>query len=593
MSLQVWLPLNGNTNNQGVASVTVTNNGATSNDNGKIGKCYYFNGSSWIKISLPTGMTSIKNTTVAMWVKGDTAFGGISHDGDTISGACIIFYDKYWQVVGDGTYLASGKGKYDTVNADSWHHVACAISDTGLSMYFDGALVSTASISANKIKTDLPSGAFIEIGADHPGGDEFLTGYVNDFRVYDHCLSTREVKELSKGLVLHYPLNQPERSQNLIANSTTVIGGGNAAGITSELMSDGSLKIVATSGNNNYRSCRFADSTITDNNIEKHLAAGANYTVSLDIKVEDGTAFPTLFLNSNYHPLLGGDPNKHGIWQRVYQTGSYVGRTDNYGYMSLHLGFSGAIGTYYVRNFKLEVGANTNPKWSPAVTDVGNWGLTEYDTSGYKNNGSVPSATPPIIGDDSPRYDNCYSFNGTNQYIDAGKGAKVKDAITVAWWGYMDSWSSYGRAISCTEGGGWNFEPTDGKMMLTVGTGASTNAYQHVSSKTNLTDLSAGWHHWVGTYDGLKLCLYKDGVLDNSVTPYTTKTPIFYPANQIFIGCEANGSSPGSPYFKGKISDVRIYATALSAEDVKELYNVPFSVTDMGRLLVQGEVSEP
>jgi len=42
MALQVWLPLNGNIKNQGLSNITVTNNGATVNDNGKIGKCYSF-----------------------------------------------------------------------------------------------------------------------------------------------------------------------------------------------------------------------------------------------------------------------------------------------------------------------------------------------------------------------------------------------------------------------------------------------------------------------------------------------------------------------------------------------------------------------
>jgi len=37
MALQVWLPLNGNLNNQGLSNVTVTNNGATVDNNGKIG----------------------------------------------------------------------------------------------------------------------------------------------------------------------------------------------------------------------------------------------------------------------------------------------------------------------------------------------------------------------------------------------------------------------------------------------------------------------------------------------------------------------------------------------------------------------------
>ena len=46
MGLQIWLPLNGNLNNQGInKTITITNNGATVDTNGKIGQCYSLNGS--------------------------------------------------------------------------------------------------------------------------------------------------------------------------------------------------------------------------------------------------------------------------------------------------------------------------------------------------------------------------------------------------------------------------------------------------------------------------------------------------------------------------------------------------------------------
>ena len=38
------MPLNGTLDNIGISDVTVTNNGATIDNNGKIGKCYSFDG---------------------------------------------------------------------------------------------------------------------------------------------------------------------------------------------------------------------------------------------------------------------------------------------------------------------------------------------------------------------------------------------------------------------------------------------------------------------------------------------------------------------------------------------------------------------
>ena len=44
MALRVWLPLNGNLENKGLSNTKFNNYGATVEDNGKIGKCYSFDG---------------------------------------------------------------------------------------------------------------------------------------------------------------------------------------------------------------------------------------------------------------------------------------------------------------------------------------------------------------------------------------------------------------------------------------------------------------------------------------------------------------------------------------------------------------------
>ena len=51
MSLQVWLPLNGNLKNYGLSDMQFTNNSAVVNTTGKIGSCYEFNANAYIKES--------------------------------------------------------------------------------------------------------------------------------------------------------------------------------------------------------------------------------------------------------------------------------------------------------------------------------------------------------------------------------------------------------------------------------------------------------------------------------------------------------------------------------------------------------------
>jgi hypothetical protein len=46
--------------------------------------------------------------------------------------------------------------------------------------------------------------------------------YINDFRLYNHCLSPKEVKEISKGLVLHYPMDNCSIEANNLLNDSHV-----------------------------------------------------------------------------------------------------------------------------------------------------------------------------------------------------------------------------------------------------------------------------------------------------------------------------------------------------------------------------------
>lgn len=154
---------------------------------------------------------------------------------------------------------------------------------------------------------------------------------------------------------------------NIILTSDKVIGGGQGSGTTSSYENDGSLKIIAESGNSNYRSLLFARDSNTS--VGENLSVGDNYTISLDLKIESGTKLPTLFINNgNGYKRLLGDTSLIGKWQRVYYSSTWAEPGTTYGNISLHLGFSDAIGTYYVKNFKLEKGSVATP-WCPNSAD--------------------------------------------------------------------------------------------------------------------------------------------------------------------------------------------------------------------------------
>lgn len=154
---------------------------------------------------------------------------------------------------------------------------------------------------------------------------------------------------------------------------------------------------------------------------------------------------------------------------------------------------------------------------------------------------------------------------------------QYQEAMTINLWAYSSNWSNTTKLFSCTESGGWNTEGGNSgyiRFPIYVATNAAQTsyAYKYNSQELKISDLSAGWHMLTFIYNSTGNKVYVDGQLHSSYA--FTSYGIRYNTNaRLFLGCEANTASPYTPYFNGKLSDFRIYATVLSAEDVLSLYN--------------------
>ena len=220
MSLQVWLPLDGNLDNLGLrGDIVVSNTGATVNDSGKIGKCYYFNGSSQY-LQLNKSLTDLytKDFSWAIWLKPTDATRGIIFSEYSSTGASNVALELlanrqvriYWNGSPD---ISTGV----TLTQDVWSHLAVVRNDNKIIVYVNGEqkFSNTYTLSART------SSSFIRLGDDYRGGTSVsYMGYMNDARIYDHALSAKEVKEIAKGLILHYKLdNNGLGNPNLALNS--------------------------------------------------------------------------------------------------------------------------------------------------------------------------------------------------------------------------------------------------------------------------------------------------------------------------------------------------------------------------------------
>ena len=80
------------------------------------------------------------------------------------------------------------------------------VNGTTVTMYIDGIRQGTGTDSST-----LPENSVVTIYANNYS--------LNDFRLYDECLSPKQVKEISKGLIVHYQLKTPRVINNLRRNA--------------------------------------------------------------------------------------------------------------------------------------------------------------------------------------------------------------------------------------------------------------------------------------------------------------------------------------------------------------------------------------
>ncbi|GAL86408.1 LamG domain protein jellyroll fold domain protein [Sporocytophaga myxococcoides] len=197
----------GNSNNGTSHGATLTTD-RCGNENG----AYHFDGSSYI--SLPTKDFINSNYTYAMWVsfeklKSVTSFISIGAKGGDQS-IQVNPSGAGWSGGGynsDGTLTGAIPGKYPSVNR--WYHVILTRDNSSMKLYIDGQLEATASTS-NKAPSYAKAPYYAVLGARGLEEIQFLTGKLDEVRIYNYALSMDEIDELYNSytcnkLVAFYP----------------------------------------------------------------------------------------------------------------------------------------------------------------------------------------------------------------------------------------------------------------------------------------------------------------------------------------------------------------------------------------------------
>ena len=559
MSLQVWLPLTKDLRQQGLSDVTVTNNGATFDSTGKLGGCYSFNGSNnYIK----GNYIATETMSFACWVYLPAVITGKHVFDARTSGAAG--YQPIYLTASTIQIGNSGTG-YTNFNytwvANTWYHICVTHDSTQGKCYINGELIGTST----NAKGYANGSCNFTLGS-RCNQSNYSNVKLNDVRIYDHCLSPMEVKELSKGLVLHYPLNRQGWGQEnlLLTNSnptTTSLTGWGANGGSNFVLSN-----VSSSSASGGRAIRvtYTGTSKIPGGIYKLLGtdpttleSGANYTVSARLRASKNCQL-TL-----YNETMSGvaDINVTTKWK----TFSYTAPVNYGGTYSANI--IGIPSTQVSQNMwvecdwtKFEKGDKATP-WCPNASEslytlLGLNSNIEYDASGFNNNGTRIGTFSWTSN--TPKYKVSQVFNGTDNAIQTPNlTTMITDKnYTIACWTYKTVIGT--KNYQTIYGGPSGFE-------LEARSSSSTSPLYRIHNwGGGSTPYNFGeWTHFCFVHTDSDSKLYVNGKLK------ITGTSANIPSGNYFVGAWNTSTSQN---YEGLMSDFRIYATALSANEVKALY---------------------
>lgn len=590
MALQVWLPLNGNLNNQGLSAATPINHGATVAASGKIGSCYSFDGSDdYIDCGFGKDMSN-KKLTITMWIKPQATL-----NDKFIMGCNNGSNQRLYIGVKNNTYNLAfgdflwGRTTNATISTGRWDFLAITVDNYTATLYCNNIKVE----SVTKTAFTFPSNFYL----GGRGDGHWANISMNDFRIYDECLSLTQLKEISKGLIAHYKLAPPgaanlERNTNCGTSGWTFNIGAYYTGTKEEVFWRGvrACKFSVAAGNTEATSKWRVLQHRVDSFSQTILKPATNYVISFDSSGDYADAC-SIQSGSGQNDLCNAGVktvtrNKDGSYHYVYSITTYnesnAGWTanDQFIYIQYYVPIDG-FGI--VANLKLEEGTEDTP-WCPNEQDAMytqfNYNtLINEDSSGYLYD-TITQGTLTWAGATN-RYNGSVLFNGLNtNYIYRDRFDWLKPPFTFSCWcNQISRTSQKGSTGTATtqfiesQGrdcglAGFSLVLANGVPRLYLGT-ETDGTYHQINSDTALA-LNT-WHMLTGTYDGTTVKLYVDGVLKASKAVATAID--WSQAAGFTIGKMAYQHTTATDYFpfNGYINDVRVYATALSADDVSKL----------------------
>lgn len=602
MSLIVWMPLNGDFHNQGLGSVSPLSLPNVQWGEGKLGpRSLSLNKQTSNEVTIPE-LNGVRKFSISVWWRlneSDTAtaynYASFFRVHMKVDGADAYYRIEHTNNSTQSGYVQSlfprnnnnftpgytGYGAHAGV-LYNWNHETVVYDGIVAKWYLNGSLAKTMN-TTDIVKTDLLLTGKMQLNN--------ATVRLQDLRIYDHCLSPEEVYDISKGLLIHYPLSDPyeERYTNLYGEpycSGAITTKSAGVSTTKKVDSDGNIyynftgtHAASSTGNTWYSFCY----------PNYQFTAGKSYLVSIKAR-RNSCSNITWTMR---HARLGNDYFGCKTCAICNSTSS-TGWKEYYLIQVIPESFVYSDTTkvcvprleFYTENLASkessfdfdikDVMVVESDHWLPFIN--GNTGGTICDTSGYGNHGIVESSTCPLYDMDSAIGKGSLKFADSSKILSVkpcfDSGEKVS-MLTITCWFKTNTKNGTAPNIVCLGQNSFVRYRIAGDNANSLWSYSNVNGIPQGITASCKTLTDGQWHLSSYTFNNGIVSMYIDGQKISTTDFSSTGTELL--CNNITSWILA-GYTNTSEKFVGNLSDFRVYATALSDEDISSLYHRRFQI---------------
>lgn len=611
MALVAHYPLNHDNKNYGISNVPYDDTGTTFIKGGKIGKCYYQKRTGVQPSYYMEELDGARQFSFGMWINFDKdntnwskaiTLGTKKSDGS--NGDIIRMENAYTSDATKSQFGIYNSSNYSILEVnlgacgvktlcEEWHHFMFTTDGILCRFYKDGIKIG----ECNNI------GGYLS-GYVYFGSSNANTGNcnckLNDIRIYNHCLSDSEIKEIYKTPILKYsfdyPLTNPVISTASDPNMTWGVVTNNCANMG---------KII------------YDKEYVIDNQC---------FTISFDIEIKDivGVDGAKAAMTIQDNTILNGETSSK--WSTIITASSEIyGKApqfaSNDGTREIDLRQNG---TYHIcRTYRITNTSRFKQDWNIQIrTDNITSGIAKisnfrvvlgkkeipydgtdgvvYDESGMGNNGILitdDKFSVTSYSTDSKIGEGCYLSKTKDSdnircygYIKTNNPFNEVSEISIAFWTYLTTYK--GGAIGTSGSVFIGQSPNAENWSINLRYNFNTNKFTSTIYNNSITsgqslELNKWYYMTVTASKTGKIKMYINGKLEKEKN---MSSPLDWDDCPLCIGdLRPNRGAT----LDGRVDNVRIYATELDADEIKRMYKERARVDSKGNLYCNELVESP